>query len=712
VTDAPPAPGDAAEPYQSLYRRYRPQRFADVLGQEHVTRALRNAVREGRVAHAYLFSGPRGTGKTSTARILAMALNCANPQDGEPDGVCESCMAIRTGASVDVHELDAASNRRLDEMRELLSRVALGTSGRQKVYIVDEVHQLTPDASSALLKTLEEPPAHVVFVLATTDPQRVLPTIRSRTQHYEFRLLPADTLTGLLADVNQRAGLGLPAEALDLVVRRGRGSARDALSVLDQVAAAGGVEDESSAVTDIVDAIAGRDAGRVLLGVAEALGVGRDPRRLTVDLIEHLRNGFLASQSRSLVLLADDAAEDAEAQAHRLGLPTLVRAIEELGQAAVDMRDAVDPRVTLEAALVRLASPDADKSPAALLARIERLEAALAAGAGGGVAGGGVAGGGAAGGGAAGGGAAGGGAAGGGAVGSAVVAGAPAGVRAPAAGPAPAPGPAPMAGSTAAGAAPAPGAGPVPAEWSPGRPPAVPDAAGPGAPGSPPRPAPPRRAPGGPPGPPPPAPAPAPGGRRPPAGPPGSSPPRQGGDGPSAPLRGTIGALRGQRRGAPPPEPAVPGPAQPASASDRRPGPTETPADRPLPTRDELTQAWGDRVLATLSTPVRPYFSQGRFVAVEDGRAVFALPDQGLLSRAQLRVGEAEAALSAAFGRRVPLRLVLDEAAGARPPEPPQEEPGDLEAEDFASFEDAGPAVVSPEQRLLQAFPGAEEVES
>ncbi|MDQ2728132.1 MAG: DNA polymerase III subunit gamma/tau, partial [Actinomycetota bacterium] len=368
----------ANEPYQSLYRRYRPQRFSDVLGQEHVTRALKNAVRDGKVAHAYLFSGPRGTGKTSTARILAMALNCASPVDGEPDGTCASCVSIRTGSSVDVHELDAASNRKLDEMRDLLSRVALSTSGRQKVYIVDEVHQLTADAASALLKTLEEPPGHVVFVLATTDPQRVLPTIKSRTQHYEFRLLGSATLAELLADVNERAALGLPSEALDLVVRRGHGSARDALSVLDQVAAAGSVEDEGTVVSDIVDAIAGRDAGLVLLAVADALNGGRDPRRLAAELVEHLRNGFLATQARSLVLLADEAANQVEAQARQLGLATVVRALEQIGRAAVDMRDSVDTRVTLEVALVRLASPAADPSPAALLQRIERLEAALA----------------------------------------------------------------------------------------------------------------------------------------------------------------------------------------------------------------------------------------------------------------------------------------------------------------------------------------------
>ena len=196
------------------------------------------------MAHAYLFSGPRGTGKTSTARILAMALNCEHPVDGEPDGTCPSCVAIRQGVSLDVQELDSATNRGIDEMRDLLGRVALGTPGRWKVYIIDEVHQMTSAAASALLKTLEEPPGHVIFVLATTDPQKVLPTIRSRTQHFEFRLLGADVLASLLRDVNDRAALGVTPEAIDLVVRRGHGSARDALSALDQVAAAGGVDDD------------------------------------------------------------------------------------------------------------------------------------------------------------------------------------------------------------------------------------------------------------------------------------------------------------------------------------------------------------------------------------------------------------------------------------------------------------------------------------
>src|SRR5687768_8768990 len=213
-----------AEPaFQSLYRRYRPQRFEEVRGQEHVTRALRNAVRESKVAHAYLFSGPRGTGKTSVARILAKALNCTDLQDGEPCGRCESCVAIDAGNSYDLHELDAASNNGVEAMRDLINKTAIGSPGRSKVYILDEVHMLSTAASNALLKTLEEPPAHVAFVLATTDPQKVLPTIRSRCQHFEFGLIPAAELEAHVRSVAADAGIGLDDASVAYVVRKGAG---------------------------------------------------------------------------------------------------------------------------------------------------------------------------------------------------------------------------------------------------------------------------------------------------------------------------------------------------------------------------------------------------------------------------------------------------------------------------------------------------------
>jgi len=363
--------------YQSLYRRYRPQRFAEVRGQDHVSVTLRNAVRDGRVTHAYLFSGPRGTGKTSSARILAKALNCADPVEGEPCGVCGSCVEIAEGRSLDVLELDAASNRGVDAMRDLVSRANLGTPGRWKVYIVDEVHMLTTEASNTLLKTLEEPPAHVIFVLATTEPQKVLPTIRSRTQHFEFRLLPADLLAEHLRWVVADAGLDVAPEAIDLVARRGSGSARDALSALDQVAAAGGIEHHDTSSDEVVEALCERDLGGALTGVAEGCAAGHDIRHMTAELVEHLRQAFLATVARGLVGLPDDDLARVEGQARRLGRAATVRAMEVLGEALVQMRDAPEPRVLLEVALVRLCRPEADTSPSALLERIERLERAL-----------------------------------------------------------------------------------------------------------------------------------------------------------------------------------------------------------------------------------------------------------------------------------------------------------------------------------------------
>ena len=203
---------------QSLYRRYRPRRFGEVKGQDHVVRALRNAVAEGREGQAYLFSGPRGTGKTTSARILAKVLNCENPHDGEPCCECASCLAVEQGTSYDVHELDAASNNGVDAMRDLIEKASLGTPGRHKVYILDEVHMLSKGAEAALLKTLEEPPPHVVFVLATTDPQKMSDTIRSRTQHLQFHLLPADTLQEHVRWVAADAGLDVSDASVEQVL--------------------------------------------------------------------------------------------------------------------------------------------------------------------------------------------------------------------------------------------------------------------------------------------------------------------------------------------------------------------------------------------------------------------------------------------------------------------------------------------------------------
>jgi DNA polymerase-3 subunit gamma/tau len=373
--------------YQSLYRRYRPQRFDEVLGQDHVTRALRNAVRDGRVGHAYLFSGPRGTGKTSTARILAKVLNCAAPVDGEPCGKCENCVAVADGRVVDwLLEQDAASKSKVDDMRDLLERVPLGTSGNRKVIILDEVHMLSQGAENALLKTLEEPPAHVVFVLATTDPQKVRPTIRSRTQHFAFRLLSPDVVDPLVRHIIDDAGLGLDDEVVEAVVeaviRSGGGSARDTLSALDQVAALGGVVGESEPVDAVVDALCDHDPGAVLVAVADALASGREPRTLGENVIAALRDAFLSVMGAADDHLPPAARERAALVGERLGPAGLTRGLEVLGEALMELSRKPDPRIVVEVALVRLTQPAADRTLDALTERVDRLERQVAAGGG------------------------------------------------------------------------------------------------------------------------------------------------------------------------------------------------------------------------------------------------------------------------------------------------------------------------------------------
>ena len=360
--------------YQSLYRRYRPTRFSEVRGQEHLVSALRNAVTEDRLGHAYLFSGPRGTGKTSTARILAKVLNCENPAEGEPCCVCDSCLSIDAGTSFDVHELDAASNNGVDAIRDLISSASLATPGHYKVYILDEVHMLSTAASNALLKTLEEPPSHVIFVLATTDPQKVLPTIRSRTQHFEVHLLSAADLEGLVDHVVADAGLELSPEGRAYVLRVGAGSARDTLSALDRVVAAGGIPDSEDAVDELVEALCERDTGRALIAVEGALSRGRNPRVLGEALIARLRDVFLASVGADLSRLTDTDRARATEQGRRLGAAGATRALESLGEAFVGIQDALDPRIPLEVALVRLTRDDADVSLSSLADRISRLE--------------------------------------------------------------------------------------------------------------------------------------------------------------------------------------------------------------------------------------------------------------------------------------------------------------------------------------------------
>jgi DNA polymerase-3 subunit gamma/tau len=362
---------------QSLYRRYRPQRFSELKGQEHVVRALKNAVVNSREGHAYLFSGPRGTGKTTTARILAKVLNCENPQDGEPCCECGSCLAVQEGNSFDVIELDAASNNGVEDIREIIAAASLGSPGRHKVYILDEVHMLSKGASAALLKTLEEPPSHVVFVLATTDPEKVAETIRSRTQHLQFHLLPVDELEAHVRWVASDAGIDISDASIHAVLRQGGGSARDTLSALELAAATGGVVDEVTPVDEFVEAFIEYDAGRLLAAVAHTVNFGRDSRTIVNDLVRHMRDAFLTQMAPELVQLPEDRAAEVAAQAGRLGTPRIVKIIETLGLAINDMRNAPDSRVVLEVALVRLVHRELQMGIESLLARVERLEKEL-----------------------------------------------------------------------------------------------------------------------------------------------------------------------------------------------------------------------------------------------------------------------------------------------------------------------------------------------
>ena len=386
--------------FQALYRKYRPQRFGELVGQDHVTGALQNAVRDGRVGHAYLFSGPRGNGKTTTARILAKALNCLDlGPDGEPCGQCENCVSIAAGTFADLIEMDAASNRGVDDARDLVARInlGLGATSKRKVYLLDEVHMLTKDASNTLLKTLEEPPAHVVFILATTEPEKVLPTIRSRTQHFEFSYLTVEEISGLLASVLADEGVAFEPEALPIVARAAAGSARDSESLLDLVLASGGpvtVATVEAALGGapfemrmaILDAVAAEDVAGVLTAVAALLEAAHDPRRIAEGLLGALRDAFILVASGGRVSLDDTEEQQVRLSAvgEALGNAHLVRALETLGQAVVDMRgtDAADPRLVLEIALVRLARRESNSALATLTDRVDRLEARLAQGGG------------------------------------------------------------------------------------------------------------------------------------------------------------------------------------------------------------------------------------------------------------------------------------------------------------------------------------------
>jgi len=331
-------------------------------------------VKNQRVSHAYLFSGPRGTGKTTTARILAKALNCENPLDGDACNRCASCVAITKGTSLDVTELDAASNNGVDDIRDITAGAWHGTPGSWKVYIFDEVHQLSKAASAALLKTLEEPPPHVVFVLATTDPHKVMPTIRSRTQHLEFRLFNGETLNSLLHEVEKAAGLSADDATIEAAVRLGRGSARDALSALDQLIATGSIVESQPEFDGLFHALVDVDAVEALRSLAVLTREGWDPEQLAESFAGEVRQVFLLQVAPEVADAVDSDRARLTSWGQQLGLPRTVRILETVGRAMREMKSAPEKIVILEVALVRLIKPELDSSIEALDERVTRLE--------------------------------------------------------------------------------------------------------------------------------------------------------------------------------------------------------------------------------------------------------------------------------------------------------------------------------------------------
>ncbi|HEY2311567.1 MAG TPA: DNA polymerase III subunit gamma/tau [Gaiellaceae bacterium] len=374
----------------ALYRKYRPQSFAEVVGQEAVVRTLSNAIGSDAVRQAYLFAGPRGTGKTSMARILAKCLNCAQGPTTTPDSTCHACRAIAAGTSLDVIEMDAASQRGIDDIREIRDRVVLQpVEGRYKVYILDEAHQLTDAAWNALLKLIEEPPPHLVFVFCTTDLSKVLPTVRSRCQTFVFQRPSLQDLVKVLRQIADAEGIDAPDQALALVARSGRGAYRDAVSTLDQLGSAtankvtvqsvlellGTVEEE--ALFRLCDLVIDRDTAGALTYVEELSERGYDLGRLVLDLIEHLRQLMLAQHLGEVpeaAATSQEARERLRAQATQLEEATVLRLVDLLAVAIDDMRQGGDPRLPLELALVKVTRPASDLSRESIAFRLERLE--------------------------------------------------------------------------------------------------------------------------------------------------------------------------------------------------------------------------------------------------------------------------------------------------------------------------------------------------
>jgi DNA polymerase-3 subunit gamma/tau len=377
----------------SVYRRWRPKTFEEIIGQERITHTLQNALRTGRTTHAYLFAGHRGTGKTTTARIFAKALNCAQGPTPTPDNTCPSCEAIARGTSMDVIEIDGASNTSVDDIRDLKEKIVLGpTHSRCKVYIIDEVHMLSTSAFNALLKTLEEPPQHAVFILVTTEPHKIPSTVLSRCQRFDFRRVSFAEIVARVRMIAQQEGITIDEAALAQIVRSADGSVRDAESVLDQLSAYTdgtidlalvtgvlGLVDEETAST-LADATLARDVGATLRLAQEATNAGKDARQVLRTLLEYFRDLLLVKTCGPAASGILDAPKERfaqlQTQTERTSVADLLRAVRVLNDAFADARWSTQPRLALEVALIRMARPEMDPSVEGLLTRVERLEAA------------------------------------------------------------------------------------------------------------------------------------------------------------------------------------------------------------------------------------------------------------------------------------------------------------------------------------------------